>query len=256
MSMAKQSMKKFVQEGFSDEYTQEYYTELVKEGLWVGEKYFINKYFRNKNGKLLDIGCGTGRTTTPLFKMGYDVTAVDITPKMIENAKKIAKKKSLDINYKIGDATSLEFDDNSFDYILFSNQGWTQIPNRKERAKALKEIKRVLKKGGTFIFTAHPRSWTNPDFFWFWVKQWLRFYILKPLGFDVREIDFGDRFFERESIDGKKTDSYQFIHISKVSEVIREISNSGLELVEVDESKPIHKTDTNRYPPVFYICTK
>lgn len=254
--MTDQNLKQFVQEGFSDKYTQEFYSEIVKEGLWVGENHFVNKYFTNKQSKLLDIGCGTGRTTIPLFNMGYDVTAIDITSKMIETAKNIAEVKGLNINYQIVDATDMKYADNSFDYILFSNNGWTQIPSKHERLKALKEIKRVLKNGGFYIFTAHPRSWTNREFFWFWIKQWLRFYILKPLRFNVREKDFGDRFFERESVGGKKIDSYQYIHIPKVNEVKREIARSGLKLVEVDENQPIKETDTNEYPPVFYICTK
>ncbi len=250
---------------FGSRVTQEKYARIAKEGLWESEKVLIKKYFRS-NSSILDVGCGTGRTTIPLWQMGYDVIGVDITPQMTDAAIKIANSKNLNIDYRIGDATHLDFEDNTFDNAIFANNGWTQIPGEENRQKALNEIFRVLKPEGCLIFTAHRRYFSG-TYFLFWVLQWIKFYILKQLGFRFREIDFGDRFFYRIHKD-KKLKQKQYIHIASIKEVENQIAKAGFSLIESKLMSEISETDgehmkatlskgSNAYKsPVFYICEK
>ena len=237
-------LKKLVIDEFSDKDTQEKYIRYANKGLWDKESELIKQFFIQK-GKILDIGCGTGRTTISLIKKGYDVVGIDITPNMIKNAKKIAVNKKLKINYNVGDATNLKFKDNSFDYALFSNQGWSQIPGENNRLKALKEVHRVLKDEGIFIFTFHKRSFLGKYIF-FWIWKSIRYYILKPLRFPIDEIDFGDRFFKRE------TKTKQFIHIPSVKKVKEQIIKSGFNLIY----KRKGLNDQSGSYPIFMVCKK
>ena len=126
-------------------------------GLWASEEYVFNKYL-NFTDHILDIGCGTGRTTFALYEKGYsNITGVDLSPKMIEKAKFLSDKKQRNIKFIEGDATDLAFSDESFSSILFSFNGFMQIPSTPLRLKTLKEIYRILKKDGYFIFTTHDR---------------------------------------------------------------------------------------------------
>ncbi|MGM0411389.1 MAG: class I SAM-dependent methyltransferase [Bacillota bacterium] len=104
--------------------------------------------FQPKSGeKVLDIGCGTGNFSIKLAKKGCEVTGIDISFPMLEQANKKAEKLNLDIDFKKGNALELDFNDNTFDSIF----SMTAIEFIKELEKAFNEMKRVVKPGGKIL---------------------------------------------------------------------------------------------------------
>lgn len=121
-------------------------------GVSESEKKLIKKYF---HGKILDLGCGCGRTTKYLFEENYDVIGVELVEEMV----KVAKNKYPKIKFKTGDACCLDFPEESFDIVFFSYNGLDYIYPEEKRILAIKEIARVLKKGGLFVYSSHnPRA--------------------------------------------------------------------------------------------------
>jgi SAM-dependent methyltransferase len=131
------------------------------------EEDVVSRYFL-PGRRVLDLGCGYGRTTVSLKRRGYDVVGVDIVDRMIESAR-LAHP---DIDYRVMDACALDFPDESFDYVLFSFNGLDCILPESRRLKAMMEIRRVLKPGGTFVFSSHnwlpylilPNHWRSGRF--------------------------------------------------------------------------------------------
>lgn len=97
-----------------------------------------------KNDKILDYGCGYGRTLRLLKDNGYlNLSGVDLSEKMIERA----KKENPSMNYAVVKNNKLHFEDNSFDAVLLLAV-LTCIINNKEQEMMINEIERVLKPNG------------------------------------------------------------------------------------------------------------
>lgn len=98
--------------------------------------------------RTLDISCGTADSSIALAKHGIDnITGIDISDEMLEvGRKKIA---ALGLSDKImlrhGDGENLEFEDDSIDAVLVA----FGIRNFEDRLLGLREMRRVLRRGGT-----------------------------------------------------------------------------------------------------------
>ncbi|MEZ4771614.1 MAG: class I SAM-dependent methyltransferase [Bacteroidia bacterium] len=200
------------------------YSDFTREvGLWESEKYVFQKYLRSEF-RILDLGCGTGRTTIPLFRMGYShITGVDLTPEMIAEAKNLNRHFETDIEFQVGNACTLSFPDAVFDAVIFSFNGIMSIPGQENRKTALREIHRVLKKEGIFICTTHDRD-ADPNFFEFWKEETLRWAEGRQ---NPALYEFGDLL----TISKNET-SEIFLHIPTFSEVKNWLTAGGFEIME------------------------
>ncbi len=94
----------------------------------------------------MEIGCGTGYFTKEIVKTSAEVTAIDISPELLEIAK--LEITETNVKFRLDNAYDLSFDDCSFDSIVGSS-----VLHHLEIVKAISEMFRVLKPGGSMFFT-------------------------------------------------------------------------------------------------------
>lgn len=106
-------------------------------------------YLGHGSGHVLEIGCGEGRVSRELKALGYDVTASDAVPAMLDAARRANSAH----RYALADAAVLPFDPASFDIVMAYNV----LMDLDDMAAALREARRVLKPGGLlFVSLVHP----------------------------------------------------------------------------------------------------
>lgn len=116
-----------------------------KGALWRGPASFG---FRLQEGaRVLEIGCGNGKTLSALARQPVQVTAIDSSPKAVEMcSESVAGKGLKNVKVMFGDACALPFRGRSFDAVV----AFHVLENLLEadRRKAAGEIGRVLAEGG------------------------------------------------------------------------------------------------------------
>ena len=133
----------------------EYDMKIVRGDFFRNEildKALIRNIGEIKNKTLLDLGCGQGYLSKIITSEGTNIIGIDISENLIEIANKRYKKEGT--SFVVGNIEEkLPFEDNTFDTTI-SNMVFMDIENPK---KTIKEIVRVTKNGGTFIFSVlHP----------------------------------------------------------------------------------------------------
>lgn len=102
----------------------------------------------SKDSKILELGCNAGSFSNAIYELGYEnVQSMDINEKAIKTGKGLYPKIADRIN--VGDAQDLsKFKDASFDVVI-SFDVIEHLPNVDQH---FSEVKRVLKRGGRYIF--------------------------------------------------------------------------------------------------------
>jgi ubiquinone/menaquinone biosynthesis C-methylase UbiE len=103
----------------------------------------LERYPLRSTDRILEVGCGTGRTACHLALSGFNVTAVDLHADMLEKARRRAQEMKVDVTWVQADACRMPFPDDSFDVI------WVEsVTNFAELDAATTEYYRMLKPEG------------------------------------------------------------------------------------------------------------
>jgi ubiquinone/menaquinone biosynthesis C-methylase UbiE len=167
--------------GFSQQYHATLYEEVTEYPSLVMRHNYILELLSPDDRIVVDIGCGPGEMLCDLMDRGYEVYGVDIAQGMLDVASKhIAKRHpGFSVDLRIGNIEDLDFEDNSFDCVICAGV----IEYMETDEKALGELYRILKPGGTLIITVRNKA--------------CPFRLLDAILDFVKETDAGIRFLNR-----------------------------------------------------------
>lgn len=159
----------------------------------------VMKHLRTKAPKILDLGCGTGLSSLPFFKKGYEVTGIDASREMIERARKLPYKKLLYQNLE----KSLRVRDESFDAaVMVGVLEYMDSPD-----VILEQVRNKLVEAGIFGLTVPQKSaWYSESGLSSYYRQEIE-PIMTRLGFTILECekivgveDYGRRAYYRNYV--------------------------------------------------------
>jgi SAM-dependent methyltransferase len=158
---------------------KDFFDQLVVEGSYtraVLDRFSVGFYEKGERGCLwapvwkttdlrgatvLDYGCGDGSFSQFLARRGARVVGIDISPKLIEQARIAVSKMGMNGSspeFMVGDAHHTPFRDNTFDYVVGNG-----ALHHLDLGKVYAEISRILKHGGKALFMEpmynHPVLW-------------------------------------------------------------------------------------------------
>jgi ubiquinone/menaquinone biosynthesis C-methylase UbiE len=136
-----------------DEIADQYEKKIWFDQHILGVARLRQKLLSKAAGKILDVACGTG-LNIPLFLAGSDITAVDLSPNMLEVARATAIENGLNVNLAVMDAEHLEFPDGSFDTVV-STLSTCTFP---DPVRVLQEMKRICRPNRLILLLEHGHS--------------------------------------------------------------------------------------------------
>ena len=153
MSRSKQSAEFLAGRSIHEEWESDYLNADLDAFYDAAFAKLIMRLGAKPGDKILDAGCGYCFHATRLARAGLLVTAVDLSPAALEEARRILEGQKLSIDLRQGDLLSLPFHDESFQFV----NCWGVLMHIREVEKALEELARVLECGGRLAIMENNR---------------------------------------------------------------------------------------------------
>jgi ubiquinone/menaquinone biosynthesis C-methylase UbiE len=183
-----------------------------------------------KGKKILEIGCGGGQNSIAFAKQGAIATGLDLSEEQLEFAKKLAERERVNVEFIKGDMADMKgIESNNFD-IVYTACAVCYAPIE----KTFKEVCRVLKKNGLFIFSEiHPfyNLFSYSDF------------TLEKSYFNTGYSE-NDWWYEQN---GKNLKAISAGFSYKVSDYHNVLIESGFKIEKVLEPEPVEKDEVSDY---------
>ena len=151
-----ESSLRTVAQKFNEEEEVLHHSQRAFEGLDEQEQHFVEQFMRRR-GRVLIIGCGAGREAFALAELGCEVVGIDVAPRMIEAASRLAASRGKNICFEVKCATNLDYPPHSFDNVFMSEGVYCLIPTRDVRIDVLRNVGKLLAPDGTLLFSAFYR---------------------------------------------------------------------------------------------------
>lgn len=136
-----------------DELAEEYEQKVWFDQYILGVARHRKQLMSRARGRILDVACGTG-LNFPFFAYTSEITAIDLSERMLDVAHQKATRLNLSIHALVMDAQKLDFPDESFDTVV-STLSTCTFP---DPIQALSEMQRVCRAGGLILLLEHGHS--------------------------------------------------------------------------------------------------
>ncbi len=145
------------------------------------------KKVNKSNKKILDVACGTGTQSIAFAKKGFSVVGIDLSEDMLKYAYKKVKTE-FDIKFIQGDATKIDYADNTFDASSIS-LGLHDMPED-VAIKILNEMIRITKKGGQIIIADYntPQNWLGYQLCKLWETKYYKHFIKVGIDYFLKKV--------------------------------------------------------------------
>ncbi len=101
-----------------------------------------------KGVTILDVGCGYGRIAIPLAKRGHHVIGIDLSERLIEEARRRVADEQAAVHFRTASMQRMPFEDASFDVVLCLWSAFHELLQPVEQLAAIHEMHRVLRPDG------------------------------------------------------------------------------------------------------------